>query len=766
MGRASETQHSFNAGEVSPLLLGRQDLQKYGAMLAACYNAVVLAQGPWTRRSGTAFITQTKHHAKASRLMPFQFSITQTYVLEFGETYIRFFTQGGILTLATQAITGITKANPAVLTYSGADTYSNGDRVYVQDVVGMTQVNNREFVVANVNAGANTFELTDSDGANVDSTAYDTYTSGGVVGEIYEVVSPYDDTELASLRVVQSADTLYILHPSYAPRKLVRNSATSFTLSVIVFTDGPYATINQTTTTLSPSAATGTVTITASAATGINNNQGFLSTDVGRKIRMFEGTAWGYGTISAFTSTVAVTMIVEQTLTNTNAKINWRLGLWSDNTGFPRCGTFFEDRLVLGGQTGYPQYLALSKTQLYENYAPSAVDGTVANDNAIVVAMNSADVNGVRWIRDNERGLLVGTGRGEWWVKASTLGEALTPSNVSAKPSTRHGSEDIEPVNASRAVLFTQRAGRKVRELTYVFESDGFKAPDMTLLAEHITSPAIVETVYQEQPQGVMWARRSDGALLGFSYERDQEVSAWHLHELGGFSDAGATAIPVIESECVVPAADEDRDELYMIVKRYINGGTKRYVELMTKLWETTDDQEDAFYVDCGWTQTDSPATDTVTGLWHLEGQTVGVYVDGLRHPNETVTNGKITLDYTGLIKTVGYYYNSDGQTMPLDAGASDGSAQGKVKRVTRIGFTLVDTLGFFYGPDADNLTELLVRTWGAVYGEATPLSTGVFRAGLQGTFDRLGQVYWRADGPFPATVAALHQQVNTSDDS
>lgn len=767
MGRASTIQNAFNAGELSSLMLGRQDVDKYAAGLFVCLNSIPLTQGAWTRRPGMAYLHQCKHHDKLARVIPFQYSIEQTYILEFGEQYIRFFTEHGILAKTAQSITGITQADPAVLTYSGTDTYANGERVYVSDVVGMTQVNNREFVVTNVDTGANTFELYDSDGNSVDATGYEAYSSGGSVAEILEVATDFLEAELAEVRVTQSADTLYILHPDYPPQTLVRTSATAWTLSDITFTDGPYDSVNTTSTTLTPSAATGSgVTLTASAVTGINDDQGFLSTDVGRLIRIKEGSTWGYVLVTGYTSTTVVTVTVLSTLTNTSAKSSWRLGTWSDTTGWPRAGTFYDDRLFLAGAALFPQRLDGSKTGLYTNFSPSANDGTVAADNAVAFTLNSDDVNALEWLASTDKGLLAGTSRGEWLIRPSSLTEALTPTNITGKPTTRYGSASVAPVVAGKAILFVQRSARKVRELAYVFEVDGFKAPDMTLLAEHITRPSLLEIAYQEQPQAVVWGARSDGVLLGMTYERDQNVVAWHRHELGGSSNAAGTAIPVVESVAVVPAPDTTRDELYAVVQRYINGGEKRYIEYASKLWAVEDLQEDAFYVDCGWTTVNSPVADTITGLWHLEGETVGAYVDGTKHVDITITNGKAVFSRTGTILTVGYFYDSDGQTMPLDGGSQDGSAQGKLKRIHRVGFWLVDTLGLKYGPDADNLTEILVRQWGDNFGTATPLFTGVVRERFESGHDRLGQVYWRADGPFPATVLAVMPQFQVSDDS
>lgn len=767
MPNAALIQNAVNAGELSPLLLGRQDIDKYVRGLFVCKNAIPLTQGGWTRRPGSVYLHQARHHNKACRLFPFQFSITQTYVLEFGENYIRFFTNHGILTQAAQNVTGVTQAATGVLTYSGSDTYANGDRVYLSGFVGgMTQLNGREVVVTNVNAGANTFELYDSDGNAINTTGYGAYSSGGTAAEIYEVTTTFAEADLPRIRIVQSADTLFILHPDFPPQTLVRNSALSWTLADITFIDGPYLAANTTSTTLTPSAHTpgAGVTLTASSTTGINGGQGFLVTDIGRLIRIREGSIWGYVLVTGHTSTTVVTVTILTTLSNNNPKTNWRLGLWSDTTGFPSCGTFYDDRLFLAGAATAPQRLDGSKTGLYTDFSPSATDGTVAADNAVAFTLNADDVNAIKWLVSAEKGLLAGTSRGEWLIRPSTLNEAITPTNITGKATTRHGSADIAPVFSSKAVLFVQRAGRKLRELAFVFQEDGFKSPDMTLLAEHITRPAMTELAYQEQPQAIVWAVRSDGVLLGFTYERDNGVEAWHRHSLGGFSNSGGTAGALVESIAAVPAPDATRDELCMVVKRYINGGVKRYVEYMSKIWESGDEQEDALHLDCAYTVVNGSPSTTVTGLWHLEGQSVAPYPDGAKHPAVTVTNGTVTLNKAATVVSLGYAFESDGQTMPAEGGSQNGTAQGKVKRIHSVGFWLMDTLGLKYGPSADSLTELLNRQWGDNFGEPTALFTGVVKERFESDYDLAGQVYWRVDGPFPATVLAIMPEIKVND--
>lgn len=235
MPKLSPAQRSFSRGELAPSLYGRADLAPYSTALREVRNCIIRQTSGVQNRSGTTFIDEVRTPAKRSRLIPWVFNSSQAYCVEFGDVYIEFIRNAGRITLTAQDITGITKANPAVLTYSGSDTYANGDDVYVTGVVGMIEVNNRRFRVANVNAGANTFELTDVHGTNVNSTGYTTYTSGGTIAEIYTVTSPYVEADLQTLYYTQSGDVMTIVHPSYAPRTLTRTAHTTWTLSTITF---------------------------------------------------------------------------------------------------------------------------------------------------------------------------------------------------------------------------------------------------------------------------------------------------------------------------------------------------------------------------------------------------------------------------------------------------------------------------------------------------------------------------------------------------
>lgn len=671
--KASPLKDAFNAGELSPLMAARVRIDKYANAFKLGLNVIPVVQGGCTRRDGTMFAAEVKNSASVTRLIPFEFSVEQAYMLEFGNLYIRVFKDNGVV-----------ESSPGVP---------------------------------------------------------------------LEIVTPYTEADIPDLKFVQSADVLYLVHRSYAPRRLGRTSDTSWTLTTISFLDGPYLPLNVSSTTLTPSGTTGNITITASAAT-------FAATDVGRVVRIRHSSTWGWATITAYTSATQVSATVGgKVFGATTASSDWRLGVWSATTGYPSCAMFFEDRLFYAGNTSYPQRLDGSRSGSYDDFSPSDSDGVVTASHAVSVTLNSSDINLIRWMMDDEKGLLVGTAGGEWIVRPSTFSEALSPTNIAAKRSTSFGSSKYQAVRAGKSTIYIQRSGRKVRELAYVYEVDGFRAPDMTVLSEHITKGGVTFGDYQQEPWGIVWFVRNDGVLIGFTYERDQDVLGWHRHILGGsFGDGDA----VVESVAVIPNAAADADELWLIVKRTIDGNTVRYVEYMSGRFDE-DDTTNAFFVDCGLTYDGSPVT-TITGLDHLEGQVVSVLADGAVHPDRTVESGSIILVRAASVVHVGLGYVSDIQTLNIEAGAADGTAQGKTKRINRVVARLYKTLGLKYGPSEDKLDVFTFRTSADAMNSPPALFTGDIEINWNSGYDKEGSMYFRQDQPLPFTLLGLFPQVTTQD--
>ncbi len=752
MARVAAQLTNFTGGELSPRLDGRNDLTKYASGCKTLENFVVYPHGAAARRPGTTFVAEVANSANKTRLIPFEFSTTQTYMLEFSNLKMRVYKDRGSVLEGDKTISAITKANPAVVTATGHG-YSNGDEVVISGVVGMTEVNGKRFLVAN--KATNTFELTDKDGTNINSSSFTTYTSGGVANKVFEITTPYTTAQLFDLKFAQSADVMYITHPEHEVEKLSRTAHTAWTLTDVDFTNGPYMDANITTTTLNPGSHTvGTgVAVVASAVTGINSGSGFLSTDVGRLLQF--GT--GYGKITAVADTLNITITIIEDLGSATASANWSLGSFSDTTGHPSCVTFFEQRLVFAGTTSQPQTIFFSKSGDYENMDAN-IGGTVADDDAIIYTIASNQVNAIRFMTAT-RTLIIGTAGGEFTVSGGGTDNAITPTNILIKKQSNHGAANVDAIAVGNATLFLQRAKRKIRELAYNFDVDGYIAPDMTILAEHISEGGLTQMAYQQEPNQVIYAVRGDGELIGLTYQREQQVTAWHRHIFGGVFGAGKA---VCESVAVIPT-DDTEYEVYVIIKRTINGATRRFVEYINNFDFTETDNTTFNFLDSALAYSGSAVT-TISGLDHLEGQTVSVLANGATHPDKTVSSGSITLDRSSTNVKVGLSYSSILQTMRLDAGSQNGTSQGKTKRIYEITIRLYESVGVEVGESLDNMERIPFRTSADPMDQGIPPFTGDKAVEFRGNYDTDGFIFVRQTQPLPLTILSLYPELQTND--
>jgi hypothetical protein len=752
MARVAVQLTNFTGGELSPRLDGRNDLAKYSSGCKTLQNMVVYPHGSAARRPGTSFVAEVKTSSAFTRLIPFEFSTTQTYILEFGDLYIRFYKDSGAILETNKTITGITQANPGVVT-SASHGFANGDTVVISGVVGMTQVNGKRFKVASV--ATNTFALQDVDGNNVNTTSYTTYTSGGVANRVYTLTTTYETADLADLKFAQSADVMYICHPDFPPRKLSRTGHTSWTITDVDFSNGPFLDHNITTTTLTPShkGVGQTTTVTASAVTGINDGNGFTSGDIGRLVHFDEG----HFKITSITSTTVVVGTVIKDLAKTTADTDWALGAWSEYTGYPSCVTFYEQRLVFAGTEHQPQTLFFSKSGDYENMDDN-YHGTVADDDAIIYTIASNQVNAIRFLSAT-RTLIVGTVGGEFSVSGGGTDDPVTPTNILIKKQSNHGCANIDAIPVGNVTLFLQRAKRKIRELAYNFDVDGYVAPDMTILAEHISESGIKSMSYQQEPNQVIWCVREDGRLIGLTYQREQQVVAWHQHIFGG---AFGTGIAVCESIATIPTDDKEY-QTWVIIKRTINGVTRRYVEYINQFDFDEDDNTDFNFLDSQLAYSGS-ATTTISGLDHLEGQTVSVLANGSTHPDKTVSGGSITLARSSTKVKVGLKYTSLLQTMRLDAGSQNGTSQSKTKRIFNIAIRLYESIGVEVGPDLSNMEAIPFRSSANPMDQAIPVFTGDKDIEFRGNYETDGFIYVRQTQPLPLTILSLYPELITND--
>jgi len=715
--KASPIQTSFNAGELSPQLKGRPDLDKYKNGCEVMENFIPQIHGPAEKRPGTRFVTEVKDSSKIAKLIPFQFNEDQAYMLEFGDGYIRFCKNGGMIL------------------------------------------------------------------------------SGGVP---YEITSPYLEADFRHIRYAQSADVMYIANRNHTPYKLARTGDTSWTLEKIVFKWPAFADENVGAVTVTSSAVTGSVTLTASASTFTANminshvrlaeiiESRYNQWEVAKSIaagdyRYYEGQLYkatstattgsrppihiegsesdggvnwayqndgaGYAKITAYTSTTAVTATVLETLPQSAVlgTTKWSLASWSDESGWPRSVSFYEDRLWFAGSTQRPQTLWASTGGDYENHKYGTND-----DDALNYTINSQELNVIQWISPGKV-LAIGTSGGEFAASASSLNEAITPTNVKIVPQTTYGSSENAPLKIGNVVMFVQRAKRKLREYTYNFQTDSYTAPNMSVLAEHITHAGIADIAYQQEPDQIIWMPDADGTLLGLTYERAEEVIGWHRHDLSG----------KVRSVAAIPHWDGDQDVTWVIVERVINGNTVKYIEYIEKY--ITDDY--ATFSDSALTYDGPPAT-VISGLGHLEGEEVSILANGAVHPNRTVTSGSITLQLPTSVVVIGLPYTATIKTLPLEAGATDGTSQGKRMRINNVTIRMFETgAGLWYGPTIGQMDEVQFRTAGDLMDNPVPLySRDSETLPWPSGYDIAPQMVIQHRLPLPCTLVALMPQVTTYD--
>ena len=754
---------SYAGGELTPELHARLDLAKHQTGLRTCRNFEVLPHGPVQNRAGFKYVIETKDSTKESILLPFIFSSSQNYALEFGHQYMRIHTQGGTLLNTAQNITDISQDNPGVLTYDGADP-ANGTWMYLSGIGGMTQLNGRYVKVANVNTGANTFELTDiHGGGGIDTTNFGLYTSGGTMAPVYEIATPYTEADLTSLELhyTQSQDVFTLVHPSYAPRELRRVGATNWTLTTPTFapTIATPAAPTVTAPVASGADTTYTYVTTALAADGLEESLASPPDDVSNKL----STAGNYNSIVVANTSGAVRMNVYRLISGLYGYVGQTTpgGTFIDDNitpdpsrtppendtpfgstdNYPGAVGYFNGRRWFGGTNNKQQNLWATRSGTESNMSYSI---PTRDDDAIRVRLTSRQANRIRHIIPLSDLLLLTSGA-EWRV-TSQNSDAITPASISYRPEDYIGASALTPLVTNSAVLYAQDRGGRVREMKYKWEQQGYLTRDISILAPHLFDEyTLTSSAWTRARVPVAWWVRDDGKLLGLTYVPDHQVEAWHWHDTDG----------EFESVCSVPEGAEDA--LYAIVKRTINGRTVRYVE--RKEYRTFTDQEDCFFVDAGSTY-DGAAATTISGLWHLVGETVSILADGAVQPQQEVSaTGTITLEQEASVVHIGLPYTCDIETLPLAVEGAAAFGQGMVKNVNKALLRVYESSGIKVGPSFDKLVEFKQRTT-EPYGSPPALYTGIVPITLTPTWQQDGSICLRQPDPLPVTLLATTLEV------
>lgn len=593
-------QASFGAGEMSPDLYGRDDLDRYAVGAKNLYNFYAHPFGGASNRPGTKFINATKNSTKAARLVPFQFSQTQAYVLEFGDYYIRFYKDGGIIVDGSDSIVEITTP------YSASEVYN----LHFTQSADTLYICHRSFQPRTLTRSSHTVWTLAKFGnirgpVREENTSSTTLTASALTGEVTVTVSGTGGFEskyvgmllrmshsvngqFVSIANVTSQTTAAIR--CYGDWTLVVSDPETGDLKVQQSDDNgtTWKTIKEyalySTSTLSDSGTTDHPCLLRMVWSGGDGFRIYLS-----------AAPYMNDAFLTITKIISATQVKAQVytdasenvwgLSSTDATMYWAMGAWSEFYGYPRCCVFYQDRLVFASSTEDPLTLWFSETGNYVGFYQHS--GTLQDDDAIIAPLVSSAVNAI----ENMVALgyiLCFTAGGEWKVGAASASTALTYKSISAVQQSYIGASPLPPVVVGDRALYATSLGNVVNDFAYDVYSDTFKGADLTLYARHLfRNYEIVDWAYQSAPDNIIWVVRSDGQVLSFTFIKDQEVWAWGIHETSG----------QVESICSI--AGDTQNDIYFVVKRTINGNVVRYVEKLAPRMSSTDIRQQ-FFVDCG----------------------------------------------------------------------------------------------------------------------------------------------------------------------
>lgn len=704
-----EIKNTFTRGIANPLAWARNDIQFYSQAAEDLVNFHVLKEGGVTRRSGTRYRGTTKHTDKFTRFIGFPFSLTQSYALEFGDLYMR----------------------PWI-------DYGN---------------------------------VLDS-------------------GAPYEIVSPYGEDDLSSLSWQRSHDVMYMTRASTTvpPKKLTRSAHASWAFSNVNFVDGPYLPINDQANALSTSATLTTgasVTFTWANTTGINGGAGLQTTDVGRHVRCQFGGKWSWGVITARASTTSCTVLIKEgngfggagsesldlggalslvisTVTgglieigsankNKYSSYSWRLGAFSDTTGYPAHVTYYNGRLFWGRTDANPGAVFYSRSNYPEIMSPSDVDGTVTDSHGGMLDITGAGE--ILWLQEAPR-LQIGTATGIRSLGPSNTDEAFGPRNVSQRLEIAQGTSSVRPVVVGPSSVHTGRAKKTVNDLYFDFQVNSLVAPDLAVTAGHLFKPQVVEMQFAQEPDKFLWVLLSDGRLVSTTIERYEKVIGMTRHYL---------LDGTVKSICSAPGSE--RDDLYLIVERTIGGSTVQYVETMSALFDPdASDRTEAFFVDCGGVY-DGAETATVSGISWLAGEYVDILADGHALPRTQVSGaGVLTLPNSKRASVIsfGKPINAYGRTLRVPATMQDGSGLGRKVRIIDLTADVYATLGLSFRSDMGQLDRLKPMYGADPFISDLTLTYGTQRVMIDGSWESAGNITFECPYPLPATIRALNINLET----
>lgn len=738
-------QPAFTGGEISEDVASRVDLDKYQLALLQAENVIIRPYGSLKKRNGSQYCGETKNDGVVM-LKRFEFSSELSYLLEIGAGYIRIWRDG--VYLGEEIATPFTEDD-----LKNIRTIQSIDVMYictgthpVQKLMRYTEHDWRLQSVDWVTPPYDDINMEDikvtpsGTSGLVTITATADIFSQDDIGSFFKLEQYVSGSHVSigggtSGNILCGSTWKIITHGTWTGWVKVQisydNGATWQDLRTYT-SNGDY---NPT--------ESGSVDELAVVRVTAGVSSGSLTAD----LTTYPYNNIGYGKIMTVTSARTATMQVKKTLGATTATDNWAFAAWTKRNGYPYTVTFFQDRLCFGGNKQNPQRLWMSKSGDYENFSVDKESGTVTDDSAITVELLSLKSYKIEHLVAGSD-LVIMTEGNTWTISGS---ETVKPSEISPRNQESYGANITVPVKIGNKIVYVQRRGSTVRDVGYAYDTDSYSGMDLTLLAKHLVRDKnIIDGAYAQEPDSCIYFVQDGGRIVCMTYVPDQKVYAWsHLVTDGNY-------------ESVEVISENENDNVYVAVKRKINGSWKRYIERFDKD-KYTDHQQDYHMLDAYTVKTYDEPTATIDGLDHLEGRNVYVVADNYWYDEQTYTvqNGQITLPEAVSTATVGLSYQMVVEQANFDIGNTEtGTIQGRKKQISTAILRLTRSHGGRLGPNSKATNPILMDK------EKMQLGQDVLYSGDReivlgiGGYNNEGRTYIEQNEPFPFNLSAIIREV------
>jgi hypothetical protein len=710
---------NLTAGEFSPRLRGRVDLQQFNASAEKLENVVVLRQGGATIRPSLDFKGEIKVSAQTARIIPFVYSRSDAYLVELGNLYARFWKDGALVESSPgvpyEIATPWTQAQLAALDFTQrADTLivTHPD-VATQRILRFSETlwtcDDVPFDPPAVYESGHRSEAVDLTISNVAVGTGRTVTASGA----FFLASDQG-------RVLSWGPGLATITVYNSPTDVTVRVDRAFTAAAVSGPDWLLA--GSPNTSLTPS----TGDIVGALGTATLGAAGWRTEDVGKLIEMRGGLVQILSLDGGSPTTIAnyriLRVLSSTSLVNQRA---WSLlgSAWNPYDGYPATCTTHQQRLWLGGTARFPQTKWGSRTALFFDFTPGTDD-----DSAVYKTFDSDDVNLMQYLV--AAGDLLGLTYGGEFECRGGVEKPITQLNDQIKQRSRWGSDPVRPETAGEDVIYVQRGGKAVRAIRKN-ELDVLVNQDVSVFSEHLFRNGVKSIAWEQTPEQVMWIATTDGKLLAFTYSNEQRTFCFASGNASGFVEWLAT-LP-----------EGSIDATYALVRRTINGATKRYIERIN--WQSPPGQ------DCRAETTLGAPGMVFGGFSHLEGQTVAVLADDVYRGTAVVTGGDITLDREATTVSAGIPYTARIRLQAPEVGTGTGTSQGQQQAVHRVLVRFLETIGCKV-----NGQDIAFRQFGPGILDQPPQAFTGFKDVTNFGWDRESPIELTQEQPYPWTVLGV----------